>query len=122
MYVNTGMAGFSDRTGDVDSIAAFNYVAYGTGTTAAANTQTALVTETDRVLATAERISVYSPHDTVRLKAEFTATGSDTVAEIGVFNASSAGVMAFRTVIDNVIDLTSGKQFIVIFDFSNKEA
>lgn len=110
LVVNGGLAGIMDRTGDVNTIAAFTYIALGSGNTAAAATDTALQTElTDdgfaRTAATVSLTTTTTTNDTLQLSKQFTFTGSvsTTVNEVGIFNASSSGTMLSRSV------LTTGK-------------
>jgi hypothetical protein len=75
----------------------------GTSNTAAAQSQTALVAELStlglsRTVATVSRTTTSQTNDTLTLTYTWTATGSTTVNEIGVFNASSSGIMAARKV------------------------
>ena len=79
----------------------FTYLAVGSGTTAEAATQTALVTEITtsglgRAAATVTRSTTTVANDTLQLDKTFTATGSVTVEEIGIFNDASAGTMLGR--------------------------
>lgn len=103
VITNGALAVFSGLIGNTGSQTAFTYLAVGTSTTAAAASQTTLVAEiTDtglaRHAATVTRSTTTQTNDTLQLDYTWTATGSKTVEEIGVFNASSAGVMAGRKV------------------------
>lgn len=97
----------------------FTYIAVGSGTTAEAASQTALVTElTDSGLAratatTATRATTTQTDDTTSLSETFTVTGSKTAAEVGVFNASSSGTMWFRHVLGTAKSLVSGDSYTV---------
>lgn len=100
---NAALAVFSGLIGNVGSQTAFSYLALGTSTTAAAASQTTLVAEiTDtglsRAAATVTRSTTTQTNDTLQFDHTWTATGNKTVEEIGVFNASSSGVMAGRKV------------------------
>jgi hypothetical protein len=80
---------------------AFDYIAVGTGTTAATATQTGLVTETTnsgltRAATTGTLVTVNVANDTAQFVKAFSVTGSVAVTESGVFNASSNGVMLCR--------------------------
>lgn len=71
------------------------YVAYGTGTTTAAYSDTRLVAEVDRVAATVTRVSGF-----LRLVTEFTITEDDMIPkEVGVFDAAFGGSLIYRGVI-----------------------
>lgn len=74
------------------------YGAWGSGSTAPAVTQTALVAELPeaRVAATISQQTTQSTGDTIRYLWEVTATGNRTVREFGVFTANTAGTMLTR--------------------------
>ena len=81
----------------------FDYIAVGTGTTAAAATDTALETEiTDSGLAraagTGTRVTTTVTNDTAQLATTFSVTGSKAVTEVGMLNAASAGDLLARQV------------------------
>ena len=75
------------------------FIGIGSGTTAAAATDTALTTEYTtgtwtgyaRVAATASRITTSVTNDTAKYVGTFTAGAAQTVAEAGNFDASTAG-------------------------------
>lgn len=70
------------------------YMAIGTGTTAAASGQTALVTELTRVSMTNSQST-----NTAQYSATYNpGTGTGSITEAGIFNAASAGKMLCRTV------------------------
>lgn len=98
---STAFAAVAGLVGATDSQSAFTYLAVGTDATAAAASQTALLAEiTDtglsRHAATVTRETTTQTNDTLQLVYEWTATGTKAVEEIGVFNATSAGVMLGR--------------------------
>jgi len=76
----------------------FQYIAIGTGTTAPAATDTALQNETHRALAdTIDRVTTSVTNDTARLSKLFSGySGSESITESGVFNASTGGIMLNR--------------------------
>ena len=97
---NAGKAQVALLVGDA-SATPFTYLAVGTSTTAFAASQTALVAEvTDTGLAraagTVSRVTTTVSNDTFQVTYTWTASGSKTVEEIGIFNASSAGTMLGR--------------------------
>jgi len=115
---NAGKAEMSNLFGDVDSPTAFTYLALGSGSTAFAVTQTALVTEiTGNGLArTATSVAITQEtttvtDDTTQFVKTWTASGTETVREAGIFNASSGGDMAARKVLDTAQALVSGNTF-----------
>lgn len=80
---------------------AFDYIAVGTGTTAATNTQTALITETTdsgltRAAGTGTNITTTDAYDTFQLLKSFSVTGTVAVTEAAVLNAAADGVMLCR--------------------------
>lgn len=110
---NAGFAELSNLCGDVSSPTAFTYLACGTGTTAFAATQTALVTEiTDsglaRAAATITRQTTNVSNDTCQYYKAWTATGTKTVGEVSVHNDPSSGIMLARTVLSPTKALTNG--------------
>lgn len=100
---NASLAAISGLVGNTGSQIAFTYLAVGTSTTAVSASHTALQAEiTDTGLARAAATVTRSTsgggqtNDTLQLDYTWTATGTKTVEEIGVFNASSSGVMLGR--------------------------
>lgn len=98
---NAGFAELANLAGNVSTPTAFTYLAVGTSSTAFSASQTALVAEiTDtglaRHTATVTRVTTTQTNDTLQLNYTWTATGTKTVEEIGVFNAASSGTMLGR--------------------------
>lgn len=97
---NTGFAEVAgiictDTTG---SHTAFDYIAVGTGTTAATATDTQLETEETqngltRAAGTGTRVQVNVANDTMQIVKSFSVTGTVAVTESGVLNASSTGIL-----------------------------
>ena len=88
----------SDQSG---SYTAFDYIAVGTGTTAATATDTTLATEETqngltRAAGTGTLVTVNVTDDTAQFLKSFSVTGSVAVTESGVLNASSAGILLCR--------------------------
>ena len=103
LITNAGFAALADLAGDVaGGTAAFDYIALGTGTTAAVVTDTTLESEiTDSGLARVQdasptRTSSNVVNDTLCLDYSWTATASKDVTEAGVFNAAVGGTMLAR--------------------------
>jgi len=101
VITNGALAVFSGLVGNTGAQTAFTYLALGTDSTVAAASQTALGAEIvdtglARHAATVTRSTTTQTNDTLQLDWTWTATGSKTVVEIGMFNASSSGVMAAR--------------------------
>lgn len=97
-------------TGDVTNF--FDYIEVGTGTTAAAVTDTALETAiTDsglqRATSTNSRVTTDVTNDTAQFVKAYSVTGTKAVTESGVFDASSSGNMLARQVF-SAINVVSG--------------
>ncbi len=97
LVTNAGKAQLALLAGDATATP-FTYIAVGTSTTAVAVTDTTLTAEIvdtglQRVAGTVTRITTSVTNDTYKVSTTFTATGTKTVEEVGVFNASSAGTM-----------------------------
>ena len=118
---NTGLAALAGLAGNTGSITAFTYLEIGTDATAYAATQTALVSAiTDsglaRAAATVSRTTTTATNDTLRLYKLWTASGTKTVREAGIFNASSSGTMLARKVLGTARSLVSGDTFAYTYD------
>ena len=75
----------------------YDYLAIGTGTTAAAAADTALGYETHRAAGTGTLVTTTITNDTAQLVVTFSGyTGTEAVTEIGMFNASTGGDMFMR--------------------------
>ena len=97
---NAAFAQLALLAGDATAVP-FTYLAVGTSNTAPAASQTALGGEiTDsglaRAAATVSRVTTTQTNDTLQLVKAWTATGSKTVEEVGIFNDASAGTMLGR--------------------------
>lgn len=97
---NAGKAQVALLAGDA-SATPFTYLEVGTSSTAFAASQTALqaaVTDSGlaRAAATVSRVTTTVTNDTLQLVKTWTATGSKTIEEVGIFNAASAGTMLGR--------------------------
>lgn len=115
---SAGKAQIALLAGDA-SATPFTYLAVGTSTTAPAANQTALVAEItdsglERAAATVSRTTTTVTNDTLQLTKTWTASGSKTVEEIGIFNASSAGTMLGRALTTSKI-LVSGDQLVATY-------
>jgi len=113
LIVNTGLAEIAGLIGSTGLPTAFTYLAVGSGSTAAAATDTTLETELtdgglERAAATVTRTTTTATNDTLQLVKAFTVTGTKTVREVGVFNASSSGDMMSRSVLTSDKNLESG--------------
>jgi hypothetical protein len=78
----------------------FGYIAIGTGTTTESASDTALASEVKRKAASVTQMTTTITGDTAKLEAEFssadTLSGTQTIAETGIFNASTGGILLAR--------------------------
>ena len=121
IVTNVGKAAMASRFGDT-ATTEFTYIALGTGTTAAAATDTALVAEIDelggeRAEGVFTQKTTTTTDDTMSLSKTFTFTGSKAITEAGVLNAASAGTLANRSVF-SAINVVSTDNLQVTIDFS----
>ena len=108
----TGKALIAALVGDISTPVAATYVAYGTGTTAFAVAQTALVTESQRSSsATVARKTTTTANDTLSISNAFSISTTETIGEAGVFNDSSAGTMAARSLVSPTKGVASGDTY-----------
>lgn len=103
VITNAGLAVMSGLVGNTGSQTAFTFLAVGTSNTAASAGQTALVAEITtlglaRAAATVSRSTTNQTNDTLQFDKTWSASGSVTVEEIGVFNDATTGVMLARKV------------------------
>lgn len=92
-----------------------SHLAVGTGSTAPAASQTALVAEVHR-LAITQKVGTVSKVQTYKTYLPSTAANGSTLAEAGLFNASSGPVMFARTLISPTIVKTSAIQVTFTWD------
>jgi len=96
--------------------ASFTYLAVGTGTTAESAAHTGLVTEVaasglSRATGTVTYEDTTHTDDTVQVVKTWTVTGTVTISEVGLFNASSSGTMAFRELLSPTKSVVSGDTY-----------
>ena len=96
LITNVGHAGANGRMSNQGSYSPFIYLAIGTGTTAAAATDTALQTEIStgggaRASGTATQVTTTVTNDTTQLVHTWTFTSSFAVTEEGILDAASTG-------------------------------
>lgn len=121
LTTTTGKAGVASRINGSGGEAAFTYIAVGTGTTAAAITDTTLEAEIvdsslGRAAATASLVTTDTTNDSARLVKTFSVTGTKAVTESGVLNAASAGTLLARQVF-SAVNVVSGDSFQVTWTF-----
>lgn len=100
LITSAGKAQIALLAGDA-SATPFTFLAVGTSNTAPAIGQTALIGEIStngmaRAAATVSRVTTTVTNDTLQLVKAWSVSGSSTVEEIGIFNASSSGTMLGR--------------------------
>ena len=115
----TGVAAMAGLTGNVGSVTAFTFAATGSGTTAFAKSQTALVTEIvanglERAAATVTRSTTTDTNDTLQFDKTFSVTGTQSVEEVGIFNAASAGIMLARK-LTGTLSFLNGHSFALTY-------
>ena len=94
LVVDTGLDYIASRMKDATATA-MTHMAVGSGTTAAAAGQTALVTEVARVALTSSTVT----GESIAYVASYAAgTGTGALTEAAILNAASAGTMLCRTV------------------------
>lgn len=113
MITTAGLHALVGLTGDTDTPVDFTYIAYGSGTSAAAATDTTLGSETQRDLATVKIKSIINHNDTVSFTKTFVAVSSGTLYEIGVFTLSAAGTMLLRSLPVDPVAYTTGEEISV---------
>lgn len=101
LITSAGKAQIALLAGDASAIP-FTYLAVGTSSTAPAVGNTTLGAEIvdsgfERAAATVSRVTTTVTNDTLQLLKAWTATGSKTIEEIGIFNAASSGTMLGRS-------------------------
>lgn len=98
LVTNAGFAEIAALIGAIGSPTEFTYMAVGTDNTAPVVTDTTLGAEIvdsglERAVGTVSRVTTSVADDTYKVTYTWTATGSKTVEEVGVFNAGAAGDM-----------------------------
>jgi len=112
VITNVGLSAITQLTFGLGS-APFKYIAIGTGTNAESVTDTALQNEIARKQAGITQTTTLISGDTAVLEATFSSSdnlsGTITITEIGVFNASSGGTLLARKVISGIpVNFTAG--------------
>lgn len=110
VFTNAGTAIVTNRI--IQAGTAPNKIGWGVGTTAAAVTDTALVTEsapttTTRATSTESRTTVTVTNDNYQGQGTVTAGSTLAITEAGLFDANSAGNMLIRSVF-SAVNVVSG--------------
>ena len=97
LVTTVGFAQLALLAGDATAVP-FTYLAVGTSSTAVDISDTTLNAETktnglERVAGTVSRVTTTGTNDTYKITTTWTATGSVSVEEVGVFNAASGGTV-----------------------------
>lgn len=97
VFTNTARALLTSAM-DGTQLTAPTYIGWGTGSTTAAATQTALVTPSaeSRTNGTKSRVTTTVTNDTFQVVGTITSAGSQTIAEAALFDASTSGNMYVR--------------------------
>lgn len=103
LITNAGLAAVAGLVLTDVSVNDFDYIAIGTGTTAANAADTALETEIttnggQRAAGTGTRVTTTQTNDTAQLVVTFNFTGSFAVTEAGMLNAGASGDLLCRQV------------------------
>lgn len=116
--VNTGRAVITSRLiGTATPIP--TYVAWGTGSTAVALTDTTLTEPGEaRTLGTGTQTTTTTTSDTLNVVGTVVSTGTRTIAEAGLFTASSGGTLFVRGVLASTISVASGDSVAFTFNVS----
>lgn len=120
LITNAALAAISGLVGNTGSQTAFTYLAVGTSATAALAADTTLgaeVTDTGlaRAAATVSRVTTTQTNDTLQLAYTWTASGSKTLAETGIFNAASSGVMLGHKILSTTIAVANGDSLTITY-------
>ena len=123
-FVNAGLE-YDAKLFNGVSTAPFKYIALGTGTTAEANDQTALVTEVSgNGLSRAEGTASYEADYIAVVTKTFTCTAdSQTFQETGLLDtAVTGGNMAMRHLFASVKNIDNGEKAIITFKVTKARA
>ena len=114
--VNTGRAIITSRLiGTATAVPL--YVAFGTGGTAVALTDTTLTEPGEaRTLGIGTQTTTTTTSDTLNVTGTVVATGTRTIAEAGLFTAVTSGTLFVRGVLASTISLTTGDSIAFTFN------
>jgi hypothetical protein len=124
LITNVGHAAANARMSGQGSYAAFVNLAIGTGTTAAAATDTALQTEIStlggaRGAATATQTTTTVANDTTQLVKTWTFTGSFAVTEEGIFDSASSGGNMLAHQVFGAVNVVSGDSLTITHKYQS---
>jgi hypothetical protein len=117
LVVDAGLAFLSGLLGGTGTVP--TYIALGTDDTAVAGNQTTLVAEItdsglERATGTVSQETTTVTDDSYQITKTFTATGSKTIEEAGIFNDPSAGTMLSRALTTSKA-IANGEQIAVTY-------
>jgi len=114
--VNTGRAIITSRLiGTATGVP--HHVAWGTGSTAVALTDTTLTEPGEaRTLGTGTQTTTTTTSDTLNVTGTIVATGTRTIGEAGLFTAATGGTLFVRGVLASTIGLTTGDSIAFTFN------
>lgn len=115
LITNAGFAAMSGLLLSDISETAFDYIAIGTGTTAAAVTDTTLETESMRVAGTGTQATTTVTNDTAHLECTFAITSTLAITEAGMLNAASSGDLLNRQTF-TAVNVVSGDNLVIKYD------
>ena len=119
--VTVGKGLITSRLGQ-SSDAVVVYIAVGTSNTAVSAGQTALIGEIStnglsRALGTFSQQTTTTTNDTFQVTKTFSVSGTSTIEEVGIFNASS-GVTMLSRALTGAISVVNGDQLIITYKLS----
>ena len=115
VITNVGLNKTAEKVGGVGTVANFDYVAIGTGTTAASAGDTAL--EAEITTGGGERVQVTPTvsSNVLTLTNTFNFTSDFAVTEAGILNASSGGDLYAHSVF-SAVNVSNGDSFQITFN------
>ena len=117
---NAGLAEMANLWAGDSTPLPMTHIAVGSGDTAFSAADTTLETEIvasglSRVAVTPTRVTTSTANDTVQMVTTFTVTGTATIKEVGILNASSSGDLGGRTVLTTPKDVVNGSSYTVTY-------
>jgi hypothetical protein len=107
LVTNVGHAAYAGQIGGSTSTA-FTAMAYGTGSTAAAVTDTALQTEVSRAASTISRVTTSVTNDTFQSVHTFTAGGTQAITEEGLLDNNVSGGNLLAHNVFSAVNMVNG--------------
>ena len=101
-----------------------DYIAWGTGDTAEAASQSALDNEAaeDRVQGSSSAVTTDVSNDTYQVVGEMVSESTQAITEVGLFTASTSGTMFMRAVFDEInVDEDDSIEFTIQVQYAQPE-